>query len=261
MSSSADRLLEDREVRAAAADDADAGSVMAGHGAQPMWPAASRARASASPRVADAPSRGPSSGARTPSACRTGAGARRGPRAPRRCRSACASRGAPSPSRLTIATAGARMSTEPSGSPQIARTCCSNWLVSRALDRPVAAVVHPRGQLVDDERAVRHEEQLDRQRADEAHRGRQAHGEFAAASRRPRATPAGTTLSTRIPRSCRFRATGNVRPAPSTLRAHDHRQLRLERRAHAPAGPATRPGRRAPRSRPCHPMRAWLRPS
>ena len=66
-----------------------------------------------------------------------------------------ASRRGPAPSRLTMAV-GARASVEPRARPQIARMCCSNWDVRGALDRPVAAVVDARRELVDDEAAVRH---------------------------------------------------------------------------------------------------------
>ena len=57
-----------------------------------------------------------------------------------------------SPSRLTIATAAPPVTSGgPRASPQIARTCWANWLVDRGVERPVPAVVRPRGELVDEQ--------------------------------------------------------------------------------------------------------------
>ena len=71
---------------------------------------------------------GPSCDARRPRACRTGGGGRRDRASASARPSRCASRRSPVPSRLTIA-AGPCGAGSPRGSPQIARMCCSNWLV------------------------------------------------------------------------------------------------------------------------------------
>ena len=49
----------------------------------------------------------------------------------------------------------------PSGSPQRARTCCSNWLTDGRLDGQVPGVVRPGGDLVDQQAAVGRQEELD----------------------------------------------------------------------------------------------------
>ena len=65
-----------------------------------------------------------------------------------------------------MATAPTVESAAPRASPHTARICCSNWLVARRVERPVAAVVWPRGELVDEQPAVA-DEQLDGEHADE----------------------------------------------------------------------------------------------
>ena len=135
----------------------------------------------------------------------------------------------------------------------------------RALDRPVAAVVDARRELVDDERAVAHQEQLDGQRADEAHRRSPgARARFAAASLDdPPGSPAGTTVSTRIPPSWRLRASGNVGDPPSTFRATttdssaSKSSSRSSERAASRAGRPSRSRVLGGRRR----SRTWLRPS
>ena len=72
---------------------------------------------------------------------------------------------ASSPMMFSI-TASAWRAGSPSGQPATARICCSNWLTSAGLDGPVAGIVHARRDLVDQQRAVLRDEQLDRQHAD-----------------------------------------------------------------------------------------------
>ena len=60
--------------------------------------------------------------------------------------------------RLSISTSRPARLVSPRGRPQIARTCCSNCERDRALDRPVAAVVNPRRDLVDQGAALGGEE-------------------------------------------------------------------------------------------------------
>ena len=110
------------------------------------------------------PSRGPSCAARRPAACRTRGGGRPGRRAHRPPRPRRASRSAPVPRRLTIAVTPCG-ATDPSGSPRIARSLLLELGRRRALDRPVAAVVHPRRELVDHQPAAAQLEQLDGQHA------------------------------------------------------------------------------------------------
>ena len=69
-----------------------------------------------------------------------------------------------SPSRLTM-TAGCSKSVPPSGRPQTARVCCSNWLVRQASNVRWPGVVRARRQFVDQQRAGRREKHLDRQQA------------------------------------------------------------------------------------------------
>ena len=137
------------------------------------------AACAAAPRAARAPRRSttrprsgaPSCDARRPAACRTGGGGRRRLPWRGRCRRprGAPSRDRPVPSRLTIAARRERRrrtEPEPADRPDVLLELRGRG----ALDRPVAAVVDPRGELVDDEAAVGHEEQLHGQRADEAHR-------------------------------------------------------------------------------------------
>ena len=63
--------------------------------------------------------------------------------------------------------AGRNESVRPNGNPQTARTCCSNWLVDAAFDRPMPGIVRPRSKLVDDQFAVALQEHLHRQQSDE----------------------------------------------------------------------------------------------
>ena len=125
-----------------------------------------------------------------------------------------------------------------------------------ALDRPVAAVVDARRQLVDDERSVGQQEQLDGERAAQAHRDREPLGRCRRAASaiaagigrgRDRLDEDAVVVDVPSDREGRHLA---IRPARD-----DDRQLRLERElASRPAGrpPARPPSRsmapRRPRS-------------
>ena len=171
---------------------------------------------------------------------RAGFGDQRGPTRRHRRRSDCPS-----------SRAGGDQRGSPSGSPQIARICCSNCEVSGALDRPVAAIVDARRHLVDD-RPVGAGEEFDRQHADMVERRRRAAGDRASrfarpgarsAARRDRASGAGcrrrwTLRADRPSCACRHRRS----------RASDDRKFGVEvDRAPRPS-PA---GGRSPPTPPC----------
>ena len=100
----------------------------------------------------------------------------------------------------------------------------------RALDRPVAAVVDARGELVDHRaRPAGQLEQLHGQHARPGPgRGRSKSAISAASKATIGWTGAGATVSARIPRSWRLRATGNASGAPGAVAGAHDRQLGLE---------------------------------
>ena len=74
-----------------------------------------------------------------------------------------------SPIRLCISTRSVRAPRLPSGSPQMARICCSNCEVTAAVERPMAGIVDARRDLVDQQlgaAGVSSHEHLHRQHAD-----------------------------------------------------------------------------------------------
>ena len=144
--------------------------------------------------------------------------------------------------------AGDSAAGEPSGSPQIARTCCSNWEVAAP-----SIVQWPLLWTRGASSLTRSEPSASRNSSAVS----VPHRSIASASRSPMAvarsatsalTGAGATDSTRIPASWRLRAIGNGAVCPWTSRAstidssHLERQLALDeqRRARRPAEP--RPG-------------------
>ena len=89
------------------------------------------------------------------------------------------------------------------------------------VERPVPAVVRPRGDLVDEEPAAVGDEQLDAQHADVVQLGGEAPGEAPRfLGRARRRCPRGTTVVSRMPSRCRFSPTGNGTTAPSEPRAN-----------------------------------------
>ena len=68
---------------------------------------------------------------------------------------------AASPIRFSIIGVASGRARSPSGSPQMARMCCSNWPVEAAVLGPVAGIVHARRDLVDHAGRRRGDEELD----------------------------------------------------------------------------------------------------
>ena len=170
-----------------------------------------------------------------PRPCRRGGGARRARRPAR------ASRSTSSPIRLSIVTLAAIRPVDPSGRPQIARICCSNCEVTRALDRPVAAIVDARRDFVD-HRAVGAGEKFDGQHADMLERVGDAMGDGHAASSHCASQLAGGTVDgRRMPPSCTF--CGRSQQAPvrhSAVRREDDRKFGVESRIALRPPPARR---------------------
>ena len=175
-----------------------------------------------------------------------------------------AARGRPVPSRLTIAARGEgrrRTERQTADRPDVLLELRRRG----AFDRPVAAVVDSRGELVDDELAVRHEEQLGGQRPDHAHRHRQPLPEVGGTLGdlgRDRRGRHGFGQDARVVRVACQREGG--RTAVEAAR-HDDRDLHVERHlglgqehARRRAGRAARARHRGP---PTAPTRIWLRPS
>ncbi len=196
-----------------------------GHPAQSGGAPPGRASRAAVGRWHRAPSRGPSCDARTPRACRTGGGGRRDPTSASATPSRRAARRGPTPSRLTIA-AGDSASAAPSGSPQMARMCCSNWEVALASMRHVAAVVDTRRQLVDHQRSVAQQEQLHGQQRPRGPWHRPAARRWPAP---PRRRPAARRRASPTRPGCRRRGRcgrpGTATTRPSADAGADHRQL------------------------------------
>ena len=163
--------------------------------------------------------------------------------------------------RFCIIDVGLAGATEPSGQPATARMCCSNWLATARLDGPVAGIVDPRGDLVDEEPVaglVLDDEELDRQHADIIERPsamrRHAHEPPAAVSA---LSVAGRRVKARMWSRCSFSQTSKAATSPSPARGRDHGNLAHERnerlengRPPADAGPCRARGRRRPRSSP-----------
>ena len=146
--------------------------------------------------------------------------------------------GSPSPSRARLD----RAQRQPGDRPDVLLELAGRG----ALDRPVAAVVDARRQLVHDERAIPEQEQLDGQRPARGRAARQPAAEGlgrATTARRPGAAREPPTR-----RGCRRRG-GSARPgrrstvpamsrATTTEHSRDEGQLALEEEPAAPAGPA-----------------------
>ena len=132
-----------------------------------------------------------------------------------------------SPIRFRISTRGALRSVAPSGRPQIARIWFSNCEVTRALDRPVAAIVHARRHLVE-HRLVADREEFERQHPDIVERlgdaARQRLGRGDRPGRAP--APAGTVERSRMPRLWTLRGASQSAISPSGAR-----QSRIENSA------------------------------
>ena len=130
-----------------------------------------------------------------------------------------------SPIRLSIRR-GAGRAGSPSGRPQIARTCCSNCEVSGALDRPVAAVVHARRDLVDHRRR-RAGEELDRQHPDMVERLGDARRRVASAHLRAIGGAGARVGARRMPPRARSAASDRADLAVGP-RASDDREFGVE---------------------------------
>ena len=134
-----------------------------------------------------------------------------------------------SPSRLAIAAGREQLRVEPSGRPQTARSCCSNWLVTQASKRQVAGVVRARGELVDQQLAG----------SASGRTRRRARRRRRAASRTPRAistasratsggTAAGATVRSRMWLRWAFSTTPQWAKLPSDAAGGDDRDFALE---------------------------------
>ena len=176
----------------------------------------------------------------------------------------------PRPSRLTIAVGASgvrRPERQAADRPDVLLELGGR----RALDRPVAAVVDARRELVDDEPAVGHEEQLDGQRAGQAHR----HAPAARRARSPgRRRPgrrrrrdaldedarvvdvAGERVRRPCRRSCCARRRSTARPRRRSRLGEQRRHRRADRAPPSAVDLGRRPrrgpgpGRRSRRSRP-----------
>ena len=270
--------LEHREVRAAAADDADdrrslarslidRASFLAVVGPAQLV-AGGAGRGERRLRVVGRwPSGGPSCGARRPAACRTGGGGR--PvleRPPDRARiEPRVAQGALAP-QVDHRRRRQRASVAPSSSPQIARMCCSNCEVAAPSivqwpllwTRGASSLTTRRPSGMRNSSAVRVP--------------RHAHGQRPAArrGRRPRSatssgTGAGATLSTRMPASWRCGRAGRSpsrrrSPRATMIESSAAKASSRSARTGSPGGrPEGRPG--AADARPRRPTRTWPRPS
>ena len=254
-----DRRLERREVRAAAADDADdrrdassRSSVRPPSCRRPRtMPPSPDARGRAPRRVSSASAvRWPILRRSKTSACRTGGGGRPGRRGRPPRRRAGPGVADPCPSRLTIAVglcAAVSTRARVRDGPDVLLELRGRG----ALDRPVAGVVDARRELVDDQRAVAEQEQLRGQRAAQVHRARPASSPIVVAhAATSGATGAGATDSARIPASWRFRAIGKAAHGAIERARDDDRQLGLEvELALGEQGVALGAGRAGPRRR------------
>ena len=149
-----------------------------------------------------------------------------------------------SPSRFTISASECR-APSPSGQPQIARTCCSNWSIRQAASVQWPGVMHPRRDLVHHQPAPGHE-QLDPDHPDIVERGQDPPGDQHRVLRHRRPAPPPAPAS----------GAGCRRDA----RSRPDRRPRPRRRARAPRSPRSRARSRRSLREPTAPRRPPSRP-